>query len=156
MKNRFFAVALVFVVFTAVSCLKDDSCNPKTVQSETGTMQLYASTNNMNATADASGIYYEIIAQGSGPAPDVNSKIFIRYTGKYMDGTIFDQVTDHTLTGWYLGSLIAGWQLGLPKINEGGHIKLIIPSSLAYGCVGNGPIPANAVLFFEIQLIDVQ
>jgi len=51
--------------------------------------------------------------------------------------------------------LIAGWQIGLPLIHKGGEIKLIVPSSLAYGC-GNGPLPANSILYFDIHLVDVQ
>ena len=60
-----------------------------------------------------------------------------------------------TQTGWTLGSLIPGWQIGLPLIQKGGEIKLIVPSSLAYGC-GSGPLPPNSVLYFDIHLVDVQ
>ena len=155
MKTRFLATLLLGIAISTGSCLKDDTCQDKTIQTEAGTIQAYATANGINATAHSSGIYYEIITAGSG-APTNASKVFVRYTGKLLDGTIFDQVTDHTLTGWVLGGLIPGWQIGIPLIGEGGHIKLIIPSSLAYGCRGNGPIPGNSILFFEIQLIDVQ
>jgi hypothetical protein len=67
----------------------------------------------------------------------------------------FDQQADSSKTGWILGSLIPGWQIGLPLIHKGGEIKLIVPSSLAYGC-GNGPLPANSILYFDIHLVDVQ
>jgi len=71
-----------------------------------------------------------------------------------LDGTTFDQQTDASKTGWPLGSLIAGWQIGLPLIQKGGKIKLIVPSSLAYGCGGN--LPANSILYFDVHLVDVQ
>jgi FKBP-type peptidyl-prolyl cis-trans isomerase FkpA len=55
-----------------------------------------------------------------------------------------------------LNGVIPGFQYGLPLIQKGGIIKLIIPSSLAYGCRGFGAVPGNSVLFFEIELTDVQ
>jgi FKBP-type peptidyl-prolyl cis-trans isomerase FkpA len=155
MKNLILSACLTLVVISFASCLKDDSCMDKTIQSEAGTMQDYAANNGMAVTTHSSGVMYQILNQGTG-AVNIDSKVFIRYTGKYLDGTVFDQVTDHTATGWVLGGLIPGWQIGLPLIGEGGHIKLLIPSSLAYGCRGYGPIPGNSILYFEIQLIDVQ
>jgi FKBP-type peptidyl-prolyl cis-trans isomerase FkpA len=157
MRNRFLVILLLFVVFASSSCIKDTSCDPKTPQSEAAAMQTYATAQGITATVDASsGLFYEIISPGNSTKPTVNSRIFIRYTGKLLDGTVFDQQADHTQTGWFLGGLIPGWQLGLQLIGEGGQIKLIIPSSLAYGCRDNGPIPGNSVLFFDVQLIDVQ
>ncbi len=155
MKKCFVAAFLSLIIFSHTSCLKDNTCTNLTVQTEAGTIESYALANGINATAHSSGIYYEIISAGSG-APNHNSRIFVSYTGKLLDGTVFDQVSDHTLTGWTLGGLIPGWQIGLPLIGEGGRIRLLIPSSLGYGCRGNGPIPGNQILDFDVQLIDVQ
>ena len=77
----------------------------------------------------------------------------MKYTGKLTNGTIFGQSTTPLTIS--LSTVIAGWQIGIPLIGEGGVIKLIIPSSLAYGCVANGSIPANSVLFFEVELVDI-
>lgn len=157
MRNRFLVFLLSIVVFSLSSCVKDTSCDPKTPQSEAAAMQAYATAQGINATVDpTSGLFYEVMAPGNSTKPNVNSRIYIRYVGKLLDGTVFDQQTDHTQTGWLLGGLIPGWQLGLQQIGEGGQIKLIIPSSLAYGCRDNGPIPGNSVLYFDVQLIDVQ
>lgn len=157
MRNRFLAILLLVVVFSSSSCIKDTSCNPKTHQSEAAAMQSFATAQGVNATVDPnSGLFYEIVATGNSTIPTSNSRIFIRYTGKLLDGTVFDQQADHTQTGFILGGLIPGWQLGLPLIGEGGRIKLIIPSSLGYGCNDNGPIPGNSVLYFDVELIDVQ
>jgi len=52
--------------------------------------------------------------------------------------------------------VISGWQIGIPLIQKGGFIKLIIPSALGYGCRGTGPIPGDAIIYFDIQLLDVQ
>jgi FKBP-type peptidyl-prolyl cis-trans isomerase len=136
------------------SCLKDNSCTPKSVDSERAAILAYASANTIVATPHSSGFYYEIINAGSGPSPTVNSTVSARYVGKLLDGTIFDSQTVNPVS-FVLGNTIPGWQLGLPLIQKGGTIKLLIPSSLAYGCTGRGTIPADAILYFEVNLVDV-
>ncbi|MGB3162737.1 MAG: FKBP-type peptidyl-prolyl cis-trans isomerase [Chitinophagaceae bacterium] len=54
-----------------------------------------------------------------------------------------------------MGGTIPGFQIGLQLIQKGGVIKMIIPSSLAYGCSGQGTIAGNSILFFEVELVDV-
>lgn len=146
------------ILFSQAGCLKSSSsqaCTPATVSSEEPAIIAYASANGINTTRHSSGLYYEIISPGSGAAPSANSRVFVTYIGKLLDGSVFDQQTNADQTGWVLGSLIAGWQIGLPLIQEGGEIKLIVPSSLAYGC-GNGPLPPNSILYFDVRLVDVQ
>jgi FKBP-type peptidyl-prolyl cis-trans isomerase FkpA len=118
---------------------------------------VFGISNNLNLTEHSSGIFYEIIAPGTGDAPGPNSVIFVRYTARFLNGNIFEQQTDHTLTGWPLNALIAGWQHGVPLIARGGKIRMVVPSSLAYGCGGYpDAIPGNTVLDFEIELVDFQ
>jgi len=158
MKTFFLVLLSGVVLFSQTSCLKSSSsqsCTPASVSSEEPAMIAYASAEGINTTRHSSGLYYEIISPGNGAAPSANSKVFVTYTGKLLDGRTFDQQTDAAKTGWTLGSLIPGWQIGLPLIQKGGEIKLIVPSSLAYGC-GSGPLPPNSVLYFDIQLVDVQ
>ena len=71
-----------------------------------------------------------------------------------MDDKVFDSLITPLASGWPLSTLIDGWKIGLPLIKKGGHIKLVIPSSLAYGCSGYGTIPPNTPIFFDINLID--
>ena len=152
-------VASFFLLFSGISCIKDTGCKNKTVDSERATIQSYAATNGIVGTEHSSGIYYQVMSPGSGPTPTTSSKIFVTYTGKLLDGTVFDSGTTPTTgtnPGWLLGGLIQGWQIGIPLIQKGGHIQLIIPSSLAYGCQGFGSVPGNAILYFDIALTDVQ
>jgi FKBP-type peptidyl-prolyl cis-trans isomerase len=83
-----------------------------------------------------------------------NSKVFVTYTGKLLNGRLFDQATSPV--SFYLGQVIEGWQMGIPLIKKGGRIKLLIPSSYGYGCNGYSTIPGDAVLFFDVTLTDVQ
>jgi len=158
MKIFFLALLTVAILLSQSGCQKKSSassCTPASVASEEPTILAYAANNGIFATRHSSGLYYEIISQGNGATPSVNSKVFVTYTGKLLDGRVFDQQADSSKTGWVLGSLIAGWQIGLPLIQKGGEIKLIIPSSLAYGC-DDSRLPANSILYFDVHLADVQ
>lgn len=133
-------------------------CKSISPQSEEPLIKNYVAANNINAEKDSSGIYFQIIDTGTGVKPALNSKVYVTYTGRFLNGTQFDQSTNAANTGWILNNLIGGWKVGLPLIKKGGRIKLIVPSSLAYGCTGagGGVIPPNAVLYFDISLVDVQ
>lgn len=147
------AFVISFLLTGFSGCIKDTSCTSRSVQSEQTVIVDYASSHGINATAHSSGLYYEVTNPGTGASPTISSSVSVTYTGKLLDGTIFDQTT--TASQFPLSGLIAGWQIGIPLIKKGGSIKLITPSSLAYGCEGRGPIPGNAVLYFEITLVDV-
>ncbi len=156
MKNSVYFLAICFLFFlSGTSCVRDEGCQDKTIQSEAGPIAAYASANGMvSGTTHSSGIFYQITSQGSGATPGLNSTVSVRYVGKLLDGTTFDSQTGSPVN-FPLSGMIKGWQIGLQLIQKGGSIKLIIPSSLAYGCTGYGTIPGNAILFFDIQLVDV-
>jgi len=154
MFSLLFVLVLTIVVFPA--CEKDKSCKAKSVDSEVPQIQAYAAANGINPTRHSSGLYYEIITPGTGPIASSNSKIYITYTGKFMNGQVFDEQTTPNAEGWTLNGLIQGWIIGIPLIQKGGHIKLLVPSSLGYGCDDYYSIPGNSVLYFDVHLVDVQ
>lgn len=125
-------------------------------ESEEPSIIAYAAANGINATKHSSGLYYEIINQGSGVTPNPNSRVWITYVGRHLNGSVFYQATVPTTFNDQLKGLIKGWEIGLQLIQKGGIIKLIVPSSLAYGCAGNDIIAPNEVLYYEVHLIDVQ
>ena len=116
-------------------------------------IQAYISANNLTMTKDPSGLYYQIVTAGSGTAPTTSSTIRTAYTGILLDGTQFDTSTNFTSI---LSATIQGWQIGLPFIKPGGRIKLLVPAALGYGATATGSIPKNSVLFFTIDLLQVQ
>jgi FKBP-type peptidyl-prolyl cis-trans isomerase len=153
MKNFLLMPTLFLALFTA--CMKEKKgCTAVNPKDEEPQIVAYASANAINATKHLSGIYYEIISAGTGATPTINSKVSVTYTGKLLNGTQFDQAT--APISFSLAQVIEGWQIGIPLIQKGGRIKLIIPSSYGYGCNGYSPIPGNAVLFFDVTLTDVQ
>lgn len=154
MKKSVILIVTLFWMLFNTSCIKDTSCTPKSVQSEQAAMVNFATANGINATQHSSGLFYEILNPGSGPTPNTSSIISVKYTGKLTDGTVFETRTTPITFG--LNNTIEGWRVGIPLIQEGGSIRLIIPSSMAYGCSGVGTIPPDSILYFEIELTDVQ
>lgn len=148
-------IIAVFLAWAGMAgCIKDTSCKAKSVQSEQTAMINYEVSSGITATVHPSGLHYEIINPGSGVTPSLSSTVSVTYTGKLLDGTVFDQRT--TPFVYPLNGFIQGWQIGIPLIQKGGTIRLVIPSSMAYGCTGAGSIPPDSILYFEITLVDVQ
>ncbi len=128
----------------------------KKTESDDKQMTDFIKANNINAVKHESGLYYQIIKPGSGSFTyPSNTKITIKYEGRLLNGNVFDNGggTEQTFP---LANLIEGWRIGIPLIQKGGEIRLIIPPSLGYGSRAVGTIPANSPLDFTIQLINVQ
>jgi FKBP-type peptidyl-prolyl cis-trans isomerase FkpA len=138
-----------------ILCMVFSSCSKKDNQAETDDLviQNYLKTNNLTATKDPSGLYYIMTVPGSGLNPTSSSTIEVSYKGTLINGTVFDQNADFT---YALASLIKGWQIGIMLMKKGGKATFFIPSALGYGGVDTGPIPANSVLIFNIELINIK
>lgn len=107
-----------------------------------------------NAIKSSSGVYYQVLTPGTGASVDLVSTITVKYTGRLLNGFVFDQsVGDATLQS-PLQSLIRGWR-ALIGMQKGAKVRLFIPSDLAYGLEAQPNIPANSVLDFDIELTDV-
>lgn len=105
-----------------------------------------------------SGLKYTIVKEGAGARPSASDNVTVHYTGRLTNGTIFDSSVDRgEPTTFPLNRVIPGWTEGLQLMQEGGVAVFYIPSELAYGETGTpgGPIPPNAPLIFEVQLIKV-
>lgn len=94
---------------------------------------------------------------GSGAHPTVQDVVKIHYAGKLVDGTEFDSSYGRGQPATFpLGQLIPGWQIAVPMAGVGDTIELAVPSDLAYGPYGQGPIPGGATLFFTIELLGIE
>lgn len=104
-----------------------------------------------------SGLQYKIVTEGTGKTPGASSSVTVHYTGKLIDGTVFDSsVTRGQPATFGLGQVIRGWTEGLQLLKEGGKAILYIPSDLGYGERGaGGQIPPHSTLIFEVELIKV-
>ncbi|HEY0245912.1 MAG TPA: FKBP-type peptidyl-prolyl cis-trans isomerase [Mucilaginibacter sp.] len=152
--KKYLLLFILLIAFGLSACKKSDNTAASAAATQAATddalIQAYIKTNNIPATKDPSGLYYEVITPGTGAYPTSTSNVTVAYTGKLLDGTVFD--SKPSIFFALNGGVIKGWSIGLPHINTGGTILLIIPSALAYGTVGAGTIPANAVITFTITL----
>ena len=111
------------------------------------------------------GVSVDTITAGSGPSPTVDDVVFVKYTGKLEDGTVFDQSQEG---GWPipgilpdgtalpLSEMVPGFRDALIQMQKGGKYNVEIPSDLAYGATPppGAPIPPNEDISFEVELVD--
>ena len=111
-------------------------------------------------TTTESGLKYYDLEVGEGASPEPGQLVSVHYTGWLEDGTKFDSSLDRGQPFNFpigMGQVIPGWDEGVSTMKVGGQRQLVIPSELAYGEQGAGNvIPPNAVLIFEVELMDVQ
>jgi FKBP-type peptidyl-prolyl cis-trans isomerase FkpA len=117
-------------------------------------IEQYISDNGLEAESTSSGLYYVINDLGTGNFPTAFDNVTVRYTGRFTDNKIFDQSSELGAT-FNLQHVIKGWTEGIPLFKEGGEGVLILPSKLAYGPNGNSSIPPNAVLVFDVKLLEI-
>jgi FKBP-type peptidyl-prolyl cis-trans isomerase FkpA len=107
-----------------------------------------------------SGLQYQELKAGSGPAAQEGNTVFVHYTGWLTDGKKFDSSLDRGTPFEFTlgrGGVIQGWEEGVAGMQVGGMRKLIIPAELAYGERSIGDlIPANSVLVFDVELVEIR
>ena len=157
MKINKLLILSFIMTLTLGSCMKSDDFDPaKQAELEDTQIVKFIADNKITAVKHSSGVYYQIINPGSGSKTyTASTQVTAKYTGRLLNGTVFDQTTTQPLS-FPLGNVIVGWQIGVPLIQKGGKIRLLIPSGYAYGTSAAGKIPANSVLDFDIELVDVQ
>lgn len=105
-----------------------------------------------------SGLQYEVITEGDGPMPEATDQVEVHYTGKLIDGTVFDSSVDRGVPATFgVTQVIPGWVEALQLMKAGSKWRLFIPSNLAYGPNGapGSPIGPNATLVFDVELLKV-
>jgi len=112
---------------------------------------------NDSVVQTESGLQYMVLKEGTGAKPGPTDTVTVHYTGKLLDGTVFDSSVERGEPASFpLDKVIPGWTEGLQLMSEGSHYRLFIPSELAYGSKGAGDkILPNATLIFDVQLIKV-
>ncbi len=154
--------SLIIITMLALLGCGDDTCeipyiappitDEPVYQDNINEIEQYLANNNLQANVTDSGLYYIIDSEGSEEKPTLCDAVNVAYTGYFTNGIIFDSSPGFS---FFLSNVIAGWREGIPLYGKGGSGVLLVPSYLAYGATSPDPrIPANAVLLFDIELID--
>jgi FKBP-type peptidyl-prolyl cis-trans isomerase len=127
-------------------------------------LQEYFAKNHIKATKTPSGLYYTINKKGSGENAKRKQTVSMNYLGKLLNGTRFDGNIDENFKPTPgrtpfnftlgIGQVIQGWDEGVQLLNKGSRATLYLPSHLGYGPSGTGPIPPNAILIFDVEMLD--
>ena len=127
------------------------------VAKEAGAKFLEENAKNEGVKVTASGLQYTVEKEGTGESPKATDEVTVHYTGRLLDGTVFDSsVSRGEPTTFPLNRVIPGWTEGVQLMKEGGKYMFFIPSELAYGAQGiPGAIPPHSTLIFEVELIKV-
>lgn len=105
----------------------------------------------------ASGLQYEVIKEGDGAKPVASDQVVVHYTGKLIDGTVFDSSEERGVPATFgVTQVIPGWVEALQLMSVGSTWRLFIPSALAYGPQGaGGVIGPNQTLIFDVSLLEI-
>lgn len=127
----------------------------------TTTTTTTANINQVNKSIEGpEGLKYEILRPGQGQEAKNNDEVLVHYVGTLENGLKFDSSRDRDKPFNFVlgqGQVIKGWELGILGMKVGEVRKLIIPANIGYGEKGTpgGPIPPNAILIFEVELLGV-
>jgi FKBP-type peptidyl-prolyl cis-trans isomerase FkpA len=153
------ALVLFFCLSALNACVGSDSSGPA-FDPELGpdpedvTFASSLGVDLAQMTRTATGLYLQDLEVGDGAEAAAGSVATVDYSGWLADGRLFDTSLDRTPFTFTVGvgQVIQGWDQGVPGMREGGLRKLVIPAALGYGAFGQGPIPPNAVLVFDVRL----
>lgn len=156
-------VFVLFLVATVSSCKKaEDPYASYTAENEAALIKAWIAkmkTDKIAYDSTATKIYYIIDATkvGTGPNVTTGNTVTVKYTGAFMDGSVFDSSESFTYTHKSSSQrMISGWEEGIELLNKGSRATFLIPSSLAYGPNGYSTIPPYSPLFFVIEVVDIK
>lgn len=118
----------------------------------------FADAGPVQTPSASTGLVIQDESMGTGAIAQPGTYVTVNYTGRFEDGAVFDSSVGREPFSFMLGAgeVIEGWEQGVVGMQVGGKRLLIVPPALGYGPAGFGPIPPNATLVFEVELLSVQ
>jgi FKBP-type peptidyl-prolyl cis-trans isomerase len=144
------AVLAVFFLASTPAWAADDALSADANQA-----YLAANAKKKGVIVRPSGLQFRILQNGFGKRPGPTDTVEVYYTGKMINGTIFDGTSPGLPAAFKVNAVIPGWVEALEIMREGDHWQLFIPSTIGYGARGSpdGTIPPNQTLVFDLQLV---
>src|SRR5690606_9448255 len=140
--------------------LEDQAREAIAQQAEEGRRFLSENATREGVNTTPSGLQYLVLEEASdngAPSPDADDTVNVHYHGTLVDGTVFDSSVERGQPiSFPLGGVIPGWTEGLQLMQVGDKFRFFIPAELAYGESGAGPIPPNATLIFDVELLGIE
>lgn len=124
-------------------------------EKEAGAAYLAKAAKGRGARKTASGAIVIPEKEGTGASPTPADKVKVNYTGTLVSGRVFDSTAQRGPAEFPLGGVIKCWAEAIPLLKVGGKAKIVCPSEIAYGPGGTAGIPGNAVLTFEVELLEI-
>lgn len=152
------AKATIQLFFTELQKKQEEQAKAMAeVNAKAGAEFLEANSKRAEVKVLSSGLQYEVIAEGAGNSPKASDTVKVHYTGKLIDGTVFDSSVDRGEPATFgVTQVIPGWVEALQLMKPGAKWRLFIPSQLAYGPQGaGGMIGPNQTLIFDVELIEI-
>lgn len=146
---KYLGLIILLLTFSGCKTYSDDELSSFDKQIES-----YLKKNNIECQRSSSGLYYNIIKEGEGRTIQFKDVVSFKYTGKLLDGTLFDKKTKPI--EYKVEQLIGAWKEIMLELKEGGEAYLISPPQLGYGTHDLDDIPSNSILIFEIEVIEVK
>ncbi len=158
---KYFVILFSVISIILFSCSKEETQflpYEEQLAVDTKIIEDYLTENGLTADSTVEGLKYNITKTGDATFPISGDVVVVNYTGKLLDGTVFDS---NTSGGFSFplgqGRVIKGWDIGIALLSKGAKATLYVPSGLAYGTRGSGnAIGSNAVLIFDVELVDIR
>ena len=169
MKKIFAIVMAALLMAGMASCSSNTSSNENTEEAApdygqqikdnktVGREFMEQNAKNDSVVQTTSGLQYMVLKEGTGAKPSAEDTVTVHYTGKLLDGTVFDSSVERGEPASFpLNKVIAGWTEGVQLMPVGSKFRFYIPQNLGYGERAAGSIPPYSTLIFEVELLDIE
>ncbi|MEL6943034.1 MAG: FKBP-type peptidyl-prolyl cis-trans isomerase, partial [Bacteroidota bacterium] len=161
LRKRHTEMTKYFILLMSVcllgSCLKENESvgNREQFEIDINLIEEYLETNNLTAQSSNSGLHYIIEEEGPGDAPGISDIVVVRLKQSLLDGTVINEIVGDSSVTIGIPALLPGLQESLLLLKKGGKGTFLMPSYLGLGNAASADIPANSVLIFELELVDI-
>ena len=156
-RSMFISIITAFLLSSCTKCSSDTTGNSTTTPDDSSATNENAENKVPADSNSENELKIEDIVIGSGAVAEAGKKVTVHYTGTLTDGKKFDSSYDRKKPIDFpvgKGQVIKGWEEALLGMKKGEKRVLIIPPDLGYGPSGRGPIPPNATMIFDVELVD--